>query len=185
MCRGTALPTRVWPIAKIPLHRGGIDIWSNLVFIHHWVLLKKLSILSIDTWGENPFFHSTRSSKNSLGRLWRPWSGTSRPKPSREGGGRGGVGVKGLVPAPPPVVYAPPCVDRPAPFGCRCLTDGALRFTRGPALAPPLNNQTAAVATNRLVYAPPCVWTAKPSLRFVALHRRLALLDVGPAPAPP
>ena len=85
--RGTALPTRVWPISDIPLHRGGIDIWSNLVFIHHWVLLKKLSSLSIDTWGENPFFHSTKSSKNSLGRLWRPWSSTSGPKPSREGEG--------------------------------------------------------------------------------------------------
>ena len=33
-CRGTALPTRVWPISDISLHRGGIDIWSNLVFIH-------------------------------------------------------------------------------------------------------------------------------------------------------
>ena len=35
---------------------GGIDIWSNLVFIHDLVVLKKLRILSIDTWGENPFF---------------------------------------------------------------------------------------------------------------------------------
>ena len=60
-CRGTALPTRVWPISDIPLHRGGIHIWSNLVFIHYWVLLKKLSILSIDTWGEDPFFHPLRS----------------------------------------------------------------------------------------------------------------------------
>ena len=56
-CRGTALPTRVWPISDIPLRRGGIHIWSNLVFIHYWVLLKKLNILSTDTWGENPFFH--------------------------------------------------------------------------------------------------------------------------------
>ena len=88
-CRGTALPTRVWPFCDVPLHRGGIDIWSNLVFIHHWVLLKKPSILSIDTWGENPFFHSTKSSKYALGRLWRPWSGTSGPI-SREGEGGGG-----------------------------------------------------------------------------------------------
>ena len=56
-CRGIALPTRVWPISDIPLHGGGIHIWNNLVFIHYWVLLKKLGILSIDTWGENPFFH--------------------------------------------------------------------------------------------------------------------------------
>ena len=53
----TALPIRVWPISELHLHRGGIHIWSNLVFIHYWVLLNKLSILSIDTWGENPFFH--------------------------------------------------------------------------------------------------------------------------------
>ena len=32
----------VWATSGIPLHRGGIDIWSKLVFIHHWVLLKKL-----------------------------------------------------------------------------------------------------------------------------------------------
>ena len=49
--QGIALPTRVWAISGIPLHRGGIDIWSKLVFIHHWVLLKKLSILSINTSG--------------------------------------------------------------------------------------------------------------------------------------
>ena len=35
----------------MPHHRGGIDIWSNLVFIHYWVLLKELSISSIDTYG--------------------------------------------------------------------------------------------------------------------------------------
>ena len=44
-----ALPTRVWAISDIPLHRGGIHIWSMLVFIHHWVLVKKWSILSTDT----------------------------------------------------------------------------------------------------------------------------------------
>ena len=49
--------TRVWPRSDILLHRGGIDILPNLVLIHYWVLLKKLSILSIDTWGGNPFFH--------------------------------------------------------------------------------------------------------------------------------
>ena len=48
--------TRVWPISNIPLHRGGIHISSNLVFIHYWVILQKQSILSIDTWGGNPFF---------------------------------------------------------------------------------------------------------------------------------
>ena len=65
-CRGTALPTRVWAISDTPLHRGGIHILSNLVFIHYWVLLKKLSILSIDTWGENPFFHPLLVQANSI-----------------------------------------------------------------------------------------------------------------------
>ena len=46
--QGTGLPTRVWAISDIP-HMGGIHIWSKLVFIHHWVLPKKLSILRIDT----------------------------------------------------------------------------------------------------------------------------------------
>ena len=32
---------RVWPIFDIPLHRGGIHIGSNLVFICYCVLLKK------------------------------------------------------------------------------------------------------------------------------------------------
>ena len=106
MRKGTALPTRVWPISDIPLHTGGNPIWSNLLFIHYWVLVKKLSILSIATWyshmGWKPIFSpSNKSSKISLGRLWCPWSGTFQPKPSREGGG-GGVGVKGPVLAPPP-----------------------------------------------------------------------------------
>ena len=39
-------------------------------------------------------------------------------------------------------------------------TNGSLHSKRGPAPAPPLNNKTHAVATNRLVYAPPCVYTA-------------------------
>ena len=37
---------------------------------------------------------------------------------------------------------------------------GSLRSTRGQAPAPPLNNKTPAVASDRLVYAPPCVCTA-------------------------
>ena len=36
-------------------------------------------------------------------------------------------------------------------------TDGSLRSTRGPAPGPPLNNKTSAVATDRLVCAPPCM----------------------------
>ena len=48
-CRDTTLPTRVWAISEKILHWGGIGVWSSLVFMHYWVLLKKLIILSIDT----------------------------------------------------------------------------------------------------------------------------------------
>ena len=52
--------------------------------------------------GQKPNFSpSTKSSKISLGRLWRPWSGTSGPKPGREGGG--GSRRKGSGPGGPPV----------------------------------------------------------------------------------
>ena len=47
---GTALPARVWASSNTTLHRGGIHIWVNLVFIHYWVLLKNLRILRIH-WG--------------------------------------------------------------------------------------------------------------------------------------
>ena len=40
-CTSTGLPPRVWAICDTPLHRGGIHIWSHLVFIHKWVLLRK------------------------------------------------------------------------------------------------------------------------------------------------
>ena len=79
--------TRVWPNSDIPLHRGGIHIWSNLVFIHYWVILKT-EHFEYRHMGWIPIFSpSTKSSKISLGRLRRPWSGTFQPKPSREGGG--------------------------------------------------------------------------------------------------
>ena len=71
-------------------------------------------------------------------------------------------------PTPPPTSppYVPPL--RPPPylppptFGSLRSTDGSLRSTRGPAPAPPLNNMTPAVATDRLVCAPPFVCTALP-----------------------
>ena len=60
--------------------------------------------------GWKPIFSpSTKSSKISLGRLRRPWSGTSGPKPSREGGGGGRRRGSGPG-APPPVAPGPsPC----------------------------------------------------------------------------
>ena len=58
------------------------------------------------------------------------------------------------------------------------LPCSSLCLTRGPTPAPPFNNKTPAVVTNRLVCAPPCVWTAEPSLQ-------LALLDTGASPRTP
>ena len=100
-CRGSALPTRVWAISDGPLYRGGIDIWSILVFIHYWGLLKKLSILSIDIWAENPFFHALLvQAKFRSGAFGAHGLALPSQKPAGRGGGR--VGVKGPVPAPPP-----------------------------------------------------------------------------------
>ena len=100
-CRGSALPTRVWAISDGPLYRGGIDIWSILVFIHYWGLLKKLSILSIDIWAENPFFHALLvQAKFRSGAFGAHGLALPSQKPAGRGGGR--VGVKDPVPAPPP-----------------------------------------------------------------------------------
>ena len=65
------------------------------------------------------------------------------------------VGKK-LPPRTPPPVPPPPRTPPPYPFPHY----GSLRSTRGPAPAPPLNNKTPAVATDRLLCAPPCVCTA-------------------------
>ena len=100
--------TRVWPNSDIPLHRGGIHIWSNLVFIHYWVLPKKLSILSIDTWGGNPFFHPLLvQAKFASGAFGAHGPALSGQFPGRGGGEGGGVGVKGPVPASPPWLTLP------------------------------------------------------------------------------
>ena len=58
------------------------------------------------------------------------------------------------LPPPNPPPTPPPYLPPP--------TFGSLRSTRGPAPAPPLNNMTPAVATDRLVCAPPFVCTALP-----------------------
>ena len=65
-------------------------------------------------------------------------------------------------PQPPPLPPPPtsPPLPPPPTFGSLRSTDGSLRSTRGPAPAPPLNNMTPAVATDRLLCAPPCVCTA-------------------------
>ena len=124
LCRGTALPTRVWPISDIPLHTGGIHIWSNLVFIHYWVLLKKLSILSIATWGENPFFHPLLSqAKFSSGAFGAHGPALPSQSPAGRGVGLGWVKaspgrlptVRRAFPAGPDWAAVPGCpVTRPA-----------------------------------------------------------------------
>ena len=54
---------------------------------------------------------------------------------------------------------------------------GSLRSTRGPAPAPPLNNKTPALLQTafcvyRLVYVPPCVCTAGPTMHSARCARR-------------
>ena len=72
---------------------SGAQKWAEMLHhpsIHYWVLLRKLVILSIDTWGENSFFHPLLiQEKFYFGRLRRPLSGTFQPI-SREGGGGAG-----------------------------------------------------------------------------------------------
>ena len=64
--------------------------------------------------------------------------------------------------SPPPPTSPPPYPLPPGtlPPGACKKKFGSLRSTWGPALAPPLNNKTPAVAIDRLVCAPPCVCTA-------------------------
>ena len=92
-------------IRCLNLALSGAQKWAEMLHhpsIHFWVLLKKLSILSIDRSGRKLIFSpSTYSKKIYFGRLRRPLSGTFQPI-SRGGGGRGGVGVKGPLPASPP-----------------------------------------------------------------------------------
>ena len=85
------------------------------------------------------------------------------------------------TPNPPPrCVCTALCVHR-LPFPHY----GSLCSTRGPAPAPPLNNQTPAVATDRLLCAPPCVCTALCVHRLPFPHYGSLRSTRGPAPAPP
>ena len=74
------------------------------------------------------------------------------------------LGIPPLPPQTRPPHHPPYPAHPPLPFSSLRSTDGSLCSTRGPLPAPPLNNKTPAVATDRLVYAPSCVWSAKPSL---------------------
>ena len=83
---------------------SGAKRWVDMLHhpsIHYWVLLRKLSILSIDTWGENTFFHPLLiQAKFASGAFGAQCPALSSRFPVR-GGGRGGVGVKGPLPASP------------------------------------------------------------------------------------
>ena len=70
--------------------------------IHYWVLLKKLSILSIDTWGENSFFHPLLIQEKFASGAFGAHCPHFPANFQGGGGGWGGVGVKGPLPASPP-----------------------------------------------------------------------------------
>ena len=92
-------------IGCLNLTLSGAQKWAEMLHhpsIHYWVLLKKLSILSIHTWGENSFFHPLLiQEKFTSGAFGAHCPALSSQFPGR-GGGRGGVGVKGPLPASPP-----------------------------------------------------------------------------------
>ena len=72
----------------------------------------------------------------------------------------------------PPCVCTALCVHRWSYYEF-----GSLRSTRGPAPAPPLNNKTPALLQTafcvyRLVYVPPCVCTAGPTMHSARSARR-------------
>ena len=100
-----------------------------------------------------------------------------------------------LPPSIPPPFTPPPPYHPPLPSSARCAQQPA----RSAQWASPLTTLKlqdscgghtppcvcTALCVHRLVYALPCVWTAKPFLRLAALDRRLALLDVGASPHTP
>ena len=106
------------------MHKGVIHIWSNLVFIHYWVHPKKLSILSIDTCAEKPFFNplliQAKFASGAFGAHGPPLSGQFQ---GRGGGGGGGGGSrrKGSGAGEPP--------RAPAPKQQRCRCSQSRRST--------------------------------------------------------
>ena len=92
-------------IGCLNLALSGAQKWAEMLHhpsIHYWVLLKKLSILSIDTWGENSFFQPLLiQEKFASGAFGTHCPALSGQFPGRGGGG-GGVGVKDPLPASPP-----------------------------------------------------------------------------------
>ena len=93
-------------IGCLNLALSGAQKWAEMLphpSIHYWVLPKKLSILSIDTWGENSFFHPLLiQEKFASGAFGAHCPALSSQFPGR----RGGEGVsrrKGSPAGKPPV----------------------------------------------------------------------------------
>ena len=80
-------------IGCVNLASSGAQKWAEMLHhpsIHYWVLLKKLSILSIDTWGENSFFHPLLiQEKFTSGAFGAHCPALSSQFPGRGGGGEG------------------------------------------------------------------------------------------------
>ena len=80
-------------IGCLNLALSGAQKWAEMLHhpsIHYWVLLKKLSILSIHTWGENSFFHPLLiQEKFTSGAFGALCPALSSQFPGRGGGGGG------------------------------------------------------------------------------------------------
>ena len=76
---------------------SGAQKWAEMLHypsIHYWVLLKKQSILSIDTWGGKFFFHPLfLQAKFASGAFSADCPALSSQFPGRGGGRRKGSGA--------------------------------------------------------------------------------------------
>ena len=84
---------------------SGAQKWAGMLHhpsIHYWFLLRKMSIFSIDTWGENSFFHPLLIQENFASGAFGAHCPALSSQFQGRGGGRGGVGVKAPLPASPP-----------------------------------------------------------------------------------
>ena len=80
-------------IGCLNLALSGAQKWAEMLHhssIHYWVLLKKLSILSIDTWGENSFFHPLLIEAKFASGAFRAHCPALCSQFSGRGGGEGG-----------------------------------------------------------------------------------------------
>ena len=93
-------------IGCLNLALSGAQKWAETLHhpgIHYWVLLKKLSILSIDTWGENSFFHPLLIQEKFTSGAFGAHCPALSSRFSGRGGGEGGSRRKGSPAGEPPV----------------------------------------------------------------------------------